>query len=103
MLRLRVDIRPGSHHASGTPRAISAANEYRGTSMLIEDTLSFSKFKYPNMQIEAAQLEPLTRKQVIAARKALGSRAQDAHIQARRSGIDGVAHVEALGPNMKTC
>jgi len=55
------------------------------------------------MQIDATELEPLNRKQMIAARKALGSRVQYGHIQSRKSDVDGVAHVEAFGPAGKTC
>ena len=55
------------------------------------------------MHIDAAELEPLTRNQMKTARKALGIRAGYGHIQARRSDVDGVAHVEAFSPSGKTC
>lgn len=55
------------------------------------------------MQIQAAELEPLTAKQMQAARKTLGPRVMYGRIQARRSDVDGVAHVEAFGPKGKTC
>jgi hypothetical protein len=53
--------------------------------------------------IPATELEPLSRKQVFAARKALGSRVQYGQVQARKSDVDGVAHVEAFSPAGKTC
>jgi len=55
------------------------------------------------MYFNGAELELLTRKQMNAARKALGSRDQYGHVQARRSDVDGVAHVEAFGPKGRTC